>query len=51
MKIDKTERGFLTKTELQSVMDLSSSIERLMLLRICSFLAATPVFRIVILSH
>ena len=33
MKIDKTERGFLTKTELKSVMDLSSSIERLIVVK------------------
>ena len=33
MKIDKTERGFLTKAELQSVIDLSSSIERLIIVR------------------
>ena len=33
IKIEKKERGFLTKTELQAVEDLSSSIERLVVVR------------------
>lgn len=33
MKIEKKERGFLTKVELQAVEDLSSSIERLVIVR------------------
>ena len=33
MKIEKKERGFLTKDELQSIENLSSSIERLVVVR------------------
>ncbi|WP_027127356.1 site-specific integrase [Gelidibacter mesophilus] len=33
IKIEKKERGFLTKTELQAVEDLNSSIERLVVVR------------------